>query len=770
MLLLAALKALLYRWTGRDDIVVGTVIANRNKLEVEGLIGCFMNFLPLRTKVSGAQTARELLQEVKETVLGAYAHQDYPFEKLVEALNPDRRHNPFYNVAFLLQNYPQTPVLSDTLEAGMMSLDNRTALLDLRLVAEESPEGLRLWCEYNVDLFDAETIGEFVASYRAVLEQFVERPETETAHLTLSEAFETAASARAPRSAITVTSSFTSEPLEKTLAFWTRQLEMPHDIEFAPYNQVFQQLLDPHSLLSRNRAGANVVLVRFEDWQRFAESGGALADPAHISTEQIERDVRDLSNALRGAGERAAVPLLVFVCPPSPAAVSRPERADFFREMEELLKSGLEDADGVYVVTTAELAETYPVANYYDAHADRLGHVPYVPAFFTALGTMIARKLHALKGSPYKVIVLDCDDTLWDGVCGEEGALGIRVGPAHRALQEFMVAQHDAGMLICLCSKNSEEDVLEVFARRTEMPLKREHLAAWRVNWRPKSENVLALAGELSLGLDSFIVVDNNPVECAEIQARCAEALVLQLPENPADFPRFLRHTWAFDRLKVTAEDRRRTTLYQHNAQREQARRESMTFADFLAALDLKTEIREMTPEQVERVAQLTQRTNQFNFTTVRRTPGEVRELCRAGGCLSVEVGDRFGDYGLVGVVIYEVTGDALEVDTFLLSCRVLGRGVEHRMLARLGDIARERGTARVNLRYVPTERNRPALDFLESLGTGHEHEGEGRRLYSLSAEQAAAARYDPDASDANRSDASNEGENLTFAKTSRGE
>ncbi|MDQ3917565.1 MAG: HAD-IIIC family phosphatase, partial [Acidobacteriota bacterium] len=772
MLLLAALKALLYRWTGQEEIVVGTVVANRNQLEVERLIGCFMNFLALRTKVSGALTARGLLSEVKETVLGAYAHQDYPFEKLVEELKPDRANNPFYNVAFLLQNYPRTPVLSDTLEAGLMPLDNRTALLDLRLVAEESPEGLRLWCEYNSDIFEEETISGFVESYRAVLEQFVAEPDAPVERLSLPEAFE--AAARGPQPVITVTSSFTAEPVEKTLAFWTRQLEMPHRVEFAPYNQVFQQLLDPNSLLSRNRAGVNVVLVRFEDWQRFGESGGEgePADPARLSAEQVERDVRDLTEALRGAGERAAAPLLVCVCPPSPAALAPRGRADFFRRMEELLQAGLEEANGVYLVTSAELAEIYPVADYYDAHADRLGHVPYVPAFFTALGTMIARKAHALKGNPYKVIVLDCDDTLWDGVVGEDGALGVRLGEPHRRLQQFMVAQHDAGMLICLCSKNSEEDVLEVLERHAEMPLRREHLAAWRINWRPKSENVLALAEQLGLGLDSFIVIDNNPVECAEIRARCPGALVLQLPEKHEDFPRFLRHTWAFDRLKVTAEDRRRTALYRTNAERERARRESMTFADFLAALDLKTQIGEVTPEQFERVAQLTQRTNQFNLTTVRRTAAEARALCRAGGkgCLAVEVSDRFGDYGLVGVLIYEPAAGALEVDTFLLSCRVLGRGVEHRMLARLGELARERELTRVNLYYVPTQRNRPALDFLESLGAGHEPLGEGRRLYSLPAEFAAAVKYDPDAGGPGRPDGTDERDGLAKAQTGGGE
>ena len=144
--------------------------------------------------------------------------------------------------------------------------------------------------------------------------------------------------------------------------------------------------------------------------------------------------------------------------------------------MEELMVSELRGTGGVYLVTTSELEATYPVAEYDDTQADKLGHVPYTPAFFVALGTLIARKIYGIGSAPHKVIALDCDRTLWRGVCGEDGPHGIEIDPARKALQEFMVAQHRAGMLICLCSKNNEEDVVEVFERRAEMPLKRDHI------------------------------------------------------------------------------------------------------------------------------------------------------------------------------------------------------------------------------------------------------------------------------------------------------
>jgi FkbH-like protein len=309
-----------------------------------------------------------------------------------------------------------------------------------------------------------------------------------------------------------------------------------------------------------------------------------------------------------------------------------------------------------------------------------------------------------------------------------------------------MVAQHEAGMLLCLCSKNSEADVIEVFERRREMPLQWKHIVSWRINWQSKADNLKALAQELNLGLDSFIFIDDNPVECAEVQAKCPEVLTLQLPEQPEEIPQFLRHVWAFDRLKVTQEDKQRTELYQQNLQREQLRTSSLTLEAFLESLNLNVQITEPTPEQLARVAQLTQRTNQFNVTTLRRTESEIQQLCQSGQltCRIVEVSDHFGDYGLVGVLLFTKAEQELSVDTFLLSCRTLGRGVEHRMLAHLGAIAIKRGCTHVVIPYHPTQKNEPALNFLQGVGVTYQRpDGEGF-CFSFPAQIAAELTYQP--------------------------
>ena len=542
---------------------------------------------------------------------------------------------------------------------------------------------------------------------------------------------------------IAITANFTAEPIEDSLDFWMQELKIPLKTEFAPYSQVFQQLLDPASLLSTNQQGINVVLVRFEDWGK-VEDGGETVPPSN-AYEEIEHNVRDLLLALKSATEHAATPHLVCVCPASSASLADPKLTALFQRTEELMASELRGMRGGHLVTTSELAAAYPVAMYDDPHADKLGHVPYTQAFFAALGTIIARKIYAIKSAPYKVIALDCDQTLWKGVCGEDGPHGIEIDPPRKALQEFMVAQHRSGMLICLCSKNNEEDVVEVFEQRVEMPLKRDQIVAWRVNWGAKSENLKALAEELQLGLDSFIFIDDDPVPCAEVQANCPEVLTLQLPQESSRIPRFLNHVWAFDRLKVTGEDKKRTSLYKENAERERVRKDSLSFGDFLASLALNVQISELQPEDIERVSQLTQRTNQFNFTTVRRSEGEIRALCQVGEseCFVVKVSDRFGDYGLVGVMIFR-TDRAINVDTFLLSCRALGRGVEQLMLSKLGEIAKERGLDHVDVTFIDSGKNRPASDFLESVGANFKKAIDGGHSFRFPVEFAATIRYNP--------------------------
>jgi FkbH-like protein len=697
MTLLAAWQVLLHRYTNQQDVVVGTPIAGRTRGEVEGLIGFFANTLVLRTEIGSELSFRELLKRVREVCLGAYGNQDLPFEKLVEELQPERSlsHNPLVQVLFNLLSVDRDSTVDalsvPSLTATPLERQSVTAKFDLNLALIQTEQGLSGTLEYSSDLFDPPRVKLMIEHLQTLLHKIVEEPAAPVAALVRE----------IPKQKLTIAiaSTFTAEPLEESLNYWMKELNTPASIRFAPYNQVFQQLLDPSSLLRNNDYGVNVILLRVEDW-------------ATDDTErQIDADLRQFVETLKVATAKSGTPYLIGLCPVSADA----ELSRVHRESELLFEAEAAVLSGVYLLSLSELAEEYRVSEIFDSYADELAHVPFTQEFFAATGTLIARRLFALRTQPYKVIALDCDNTLWRGICGEDGPRGISIELGHQALQRFMLDQLQAGKLLCLCSKNNEEDVLQVFRERAEMLLKPEHFAATRINWRPKSENLQSLAGELQLSLNSFILIDDSFVECAEVRARCPEVMTLALPAEEESFAAFLGNVWAFDQLQVTEEDKLRHQLYRQERERDKFRQSSAGLEDFLAGLELQIEIGDAEVQQLDRVAQLTQRTNQFNFTGVRRSVADVQQLLthQNAGCQVVNVRDRFGDYGLVGVILFKIEADVMDVDTFLLSCRALGRNVEDTMLVKLAELAAARGCKEVHIAFTQTAKNGPASDFL---------------------------------------------------------
>ncbi|HBL25667.1 MAG TPA: hypothetical protein DD490_02405 [Acidobacteria bacterium] len=728
MVLLAAFQALLHRYSGATDLVIGVLSGNRNRKELEPLIGLFANTVPIRADLSEDPNLGGFLARVRDATLEAHAHQDLPFDRLVERLKPKRiqGRTPLFQVAFNLQETPLPFLRLGDLSLTPVEIFRGAADLDLYLSIEGTQGGIFGLIEYDASLFDDETIAELVESYERFLELFARQPGMLLSQMQLPEKLQAKAEAarlRDRKQRIAVAATFSAEPLADVLRDWMGVLEIPAEVVFAPYQQVAQQLITPGSLLTGNAQGVNVVLVRLEDWLRHGEDTGS-GLPAAVALERIRAGVQDLLGALVAVPESALAPLLLCICAPSPQCA---ERADLAPGLESLLgeiRGAVAGLPHVHLIETQEIAELYPVAEFYEPYGDKHAHVPFTPSYFAALATMLARRIYALRRPPCKVIVLDCDNTLWKGVCAEAGPGGVEIGSAYGLLQQFFLRQKEAGKLLCLCSKNNPEDVREVFARRPEMPLRWEHFTAHRLNWSSKAENLRSLAAELGLGLDSFVFVDDNPVECAEVQAACPEVLTVELPE-PEQIPRFLHHVWAFDRLRITEDDRRRAEVYRQNRERERLRETSFSLAEFLADLRLEVDLLPLTPECLPRAAQLTQRTNQLNLTTIRRSEAELAALCASGAREGrvIAVRDRFGEYGLVGLLLFSGDREALDVETFLLSCRVLGRGVERRVLAELGRLAHARGLRRIELRFVPTAKNRPALEFLEAVaspGRGH--------------------------------------------------
>ena len=509
---------------------------------------------------------------------------------------------------------------------------------------------------------------------------------------------------------IVVAGTFTALPLKKPLEFWMDRLEISAEVTIAPYAQVMQELLNPTSSLARNRTGANVLLIRLEDW--VTESADEKETQA--VTAEVRGAAREFFQALEVLRTRTSGPILVCLCPPSlslPTATTR-EIASCY---ESLAAKCATLANGC-CLTHDDLSRLYDVTDYEDARTLHLAHIPYTTEYFTAIATLITRRLTVIVKPPYKVVAVDCDNTLWKGIVGEDGVEGVVITESHRMFQQLLVHQYECGVLLCLCSKNDIRDVEAVLRNRPDMVLREEHLVSSRVNWEAKSKNLTSLAEELDLALDSFILIDDSDVECAEVGAQCPDVLTLKMPEAPEQVSHFLKHCWAFDRTGVTEDAKRRTAQYRENRQRAVALEQAPSLESFLESLQLTVEVDPMKPEQLTRVAELVQRTSQFNATSIRRRAGEIQVLLESQEieALVVNVRDRFGNYGLTGAVFVRRPTDSLEVETFVLSCRVLGRGVEHRIMNALGRMARSEGRGAVVLRYRRTERNEPAREFFE--------------------------------------------------------
>jgi FkbH-like protein/thioester reductase-like protein len=510
---------------------------------------------------------------------------------------------------------------------------------------------------------------------------------------------------------LNIIASFTAEPVEESLRYWLNKLAYRAKIEFAPYNQLFQQLLNPQSLLFNANVGVNIILFRIEDWFRF--------EKAAVNETKVAETVQSFLTILQQAANKSSAPIIIGLCPHSPNTVRKLGLSQQLNALDEQILATVANIPNVYLADLRNLAQDYKVRKTIDEARDQLGHIPFTQEYYAAMGTALTRKAFSLLRPAYKVIVLDCDNTLWQGICGEDGHLGVNVTPAFAELQKLMLTQQEQGLLLCLCSKNNEADVWQVFSENPGMILRRQHIVAHQINWQRKSKNITALAKELNLGLDSFIFIDDNPAECAEVQDSLPQVLVIHLPERQHDIANYLKHHWAFEFGKVTKEDQARTQLYLQNKQREELRTEITDFTDFLQQLNIEIVIQKLLATDLVRASQLTHRTNQFNATTIRRSENEIQQLLQKNNyhVMSIKVKDKFGDYGFVGLMIAKEDNKTLICETFLMSCRVLGRQVEQQMVRYLAKLAQEKNLTQIELLFKPSAKNKPFQDFYESLG-----------------------------------------------------
>lgn len=373
------------------------------------------------------------------------------------------------------------------------------------------------------------------------------------------------------------------------------------------------------------------------------------------------------------------------------------------------------------VLDIREFTRQYPAEEVFDWKFWFISQMGMNPKVTKAFMAWWLRKLDEIALKRKKCLVLDLDNTLWGGVLGEDGIEGIKLGgdypgKAFHYWQEALLELSKSGVILAVCSKNNEADVLEAWENNPFMVLKKDNFATWRINWTDKATNIKELADELNIGLDSFVFVDDNPTERELIRQVLPMVEVPEFPSQPYELPVFFKEIVEkyFRVYSVTNEDKKKTEQYKANAQRAQAQRSFVDFDSFLESLDIQITIETANDFNIPRIAQMTQKTNQFNLTTKRYTDADVRQFVEQGWKIwCISVADKFGDNGITGCMM--INGN--EIDTFLLSCRILGKGIEIAFAKRILMELRNKGIIELKAKYIPTAKNAQVKDFYEKCG-----------------------------------------------------
>lgn len=405
----------------------------------------------------------------------------------------------------------------------------------------------------------------------------------------------------------------------------------------------------------------------------------------------------------------------------------------------DMLRSEAEAFPNVRIVDTGAIVHQLGAAAAFDTRFYLRCTAPFATPFINELARRIVASARGFNSYFYKALVLDCDNTLWGGILGEDLIEGIKLDPHSYPGRVFWQAQQAylalerQGVLLCLCSKNNAEDVDEVLDKHPYAVLRREHIAARQVNWRDKVANLQAIASDLNIGLDSLVFVDDSDFECGAVRSALPAVRVFQVPKTLSDYPRVLGEILElFLSGGISAESRSKTTQYRQRQEAADTSAQFETHEQYLASLDLRVQLSRDDGTSLARISELTLKSNQFNLTTLRQSPAEIRERFNAdaGTVYSLRVSDRFGDAGLTGVVLASWQGEMAKIDALLMSCRVIGRGVEFCFWPALAEDARRRGCRVIEAEYRPTAKNAQVADFYDRLGLPLVSEDNGTRYY----------------------------------------
>jgi FkbH-like protein len=528
----------------------------------------------------------------------------------------------------------------------------------------------------------------------------------------------------APGKRVVVLSTFSVDPVVPYLGTELEDRGLAFDVRVGPYGQIAQQCLDPASETARG--GCDVLVV----WPRFEDLWAGRPAPLEATDSGYGEALLELAAVAADAARRWSA-TLVFVLPSVPDTL--PLGVGDLRNPNGVIATATRARElaadhlrktGAWIADADRMVRSVGARRAYDPRLATLARIPFTQELYAEAGAQVARLVALAHKPAKKVVVVDGDNTLWGGVIGEVGWEHVDLadnapGEAFRELQTFLRDLRRAGWLLALCSKNDDADIRQVFTR-TEMRIGLADFVTRRVGWDSKAVSIAAIAEELGLGLDSFVFLDDNPHEIAEVTAKLPMVTCIQIPADIVHWRTTLERSGAFDRPPPTATDLARAAQYDVERERQTIRERFASNEAYLADLGIQIRVYPPREEHIARLVQLIAKTNQFNLNGRRRTEAELRALCASDQhvVLLAEARDRFGDYGQIGAVIVDLTApDRAILDTFLLSCRVLGRGIEEAVLAETRTRVAIRGVTELIATVEIQPRNEPARTFFARLG-----------------------------------------------------
>jgi len=516
----------------------------------------------------------------------------------------------------------------------------------------------------------------------------------------------------------------------------------------AEYDQVIQQALSPNSVINRSKPDGVLLALDYRALPIHFEPG--TREEAANAVRQALSFIEIARTGLKANGKVACI--LQTIAPPPERLFGSLDRVlpGTLRNLIEEVNLGLgESVAGTedILLDVAGLAETVGLAEWHSPTEWNLAKLAFSNSYLPLYADHVARLLAALRGKSRRALALDLDNTLWNGVIGDDGIEGIQcaqgdpTGEAFLSIQRLVLDLRARGIVLAVCSKNNDETARLPFREHPEMLVREEHIAVFQANWNDKASNIKAIAKELSLGVDSLVFLDDNPVERNLVRELLPEVAVPELPSDPALYARTLAAAGYFESISFSDEDLKRARYYQDNAKRVELQSAAGDIRSYLASLDMEITFQPFDETGRARITQLINKSNQYNLTTKRYTEAEVATAERDPGCftLQVRLSDRFGDNGMISVVICRHQVDSeWEIDTWLMSCRVLGRGVEQTVLREILHHAKRLGVRKLIGFYRPTDRNQLVEDHYSKLGFAQvRRDADGTTVWELLTETA---------------------------------